>query len=162
MLKFFLNPSSRSYLRGLESEFGESTNAIRLELNRFEEAGLLYAESQGNKKMYGVNVKHPFFGPIQSMIRNYVGIDHLISNVVNKLGNVHAVYLTGEWAQGIESNIIDIVIVGDDINNVYLTTLTGKAEGVLNRKIRFVVYDINEWDTNPLEQNETLLIYGGK
>ena len=34
LLKFFLNSSTSSYLRDLESEFGESTNAIRLELNR--------------------------------------------------------------------------------------------------------------------------------
>ena len=160
LLKFFLNPSSRSYLRGLESEFGESTNAIRLELNRFEDAGLLNAEAKGNKKMYGVNTQHPFFAPIQSMIRNYVGIDHLINNVLSKLGDVHSVYLTGDWARGIESNIIDIVIIADNINSTYLTNLTHKAEEVLNRKIRFVVYTIDEWKTNPLVNDEILLIYG--
>jgi len=41
LLKFFLNSSNKSYLRGLESEFGDSTNGIRLELNKLEEAGLL-------------------------------------------------------------------------------------------------------------------------
>jgi len=41
--KFFLNGSTRAHLRGLESEFGESTNAIRVELNRFEGAGLLHS-----------------------------------------------------------------------------------------------------------------------
>ena len=162
MLKFFLNPTSRSYLRGLESEFGESSNAIRLELNRFEDAGLLQAEQEGNKKMYGVNTKHPFFSPIQTMIRNYVGIDHLISNVLSKLGNVTSVYLTGDWARGIESNIIDIVIIADDINSTYLTQLTQKAEEFLNRKIRYVVYDGSEWKTNPLKNKEILLIYGSE
>ena len=47
--KFFLNSSTKAHLRGLESEFGESTNAIRLELNRFEEAGLLHSLRDGNK-----------------------------------------------------------------------------------------------------------------
>ena len=37
LLKFFLNAQTKSYLRSLEGEFGESTNAIRLELNKFEE-----------------------------------------------------------------------------------------------------------------------------
>ena len=49
---FFLNSNSRSYLRGLESEFGESTNSIRLELNKFEQAGLLTTEMDGNKKYF--------------------------------------------------------------------------------------------------------------
>jgi DNA-binding GntR family transcriptional regulator len=44
ILKFFLNPGSRAYLRGLAEEFGESSNAVRLELNRFEEAGLLESD----------------------------------------------------------------------------------------------------------------------
>ena len=37
LLKFFLNSNSKAYLRGLEQEFAESTNAIRVELNKFEE-----------------------------------------------------------------------------------------------------------------------------
>jgi len=52
LLKFFLNSDTTSYLRGLESEFGESTNSIRVELNRLEEAGLLITASDGNKKMF--------------------------------------------------------------------------------------------------------------
>ena len=44
LLKFFLNSSMKAYLRGLAEEFGESTNAIRLELNHLEEAGLLKSE----------------------------------------------------------------------------------------------------------------------
>ena len=48
--KFFLNSSTKAHLRGLESEFGESSNAIRLELNRFEDAGLLHSLRDGNKK----------------------------------------------------------------------------------------------------------------
>jgi DNA-binding transcriptional regulator PaaX len=49
LLKFFLNTQTKSYLRGLETEFGESTNSIRVELNRLENAGLLSASTEGNK-----------------------------------------------------------------------------------------------------------------
>ena len=34
LMKFFMNPRTRAYLRELASEFGESTNSIRVELNR--------------------------------------------------------------------------------------------------------------------------------
>jgi DNA-binding transcriptional regulator PaaX len=59
LLKFFLNSRSTSYLRGLESEFGESSNAIRLELNRFEKAGMLKSYSEGNRKYFQANTDHP-------------------------------------------------------------------------------------------------------
>ncbi len=159
LLKFFLNPSNKSHLRGLESEFKESTNAIRLELNRFEEAGLLHAEKDGNKKVFGANTAHPLFRPIQNLIRSYVGIDHLIENVIDRLGDIHMVYLTGDYAQGKESNIIDLVIVGDYIDKPYLSKLALKAESFLKRKIRHVVYSTKEWTLQPLETEEKLLIF---
>ena len=52
LLKFFLNSKATSYLRGLESEFGESSNGIRIELNRFEKAGMLSSFVKGNKKYF--------------------------------------------------------------------------------------------------------------
>ena len=55
LLKFFLNSSNKSYLRGLETEFGDSTNGIRLELNKLEEAGLLKTRIKGNKKIFQPN-----------------------------------------------------------------------------------------------------------
>lgn len=53
----------KAYLRGLAEEFGESTNAIRLELNHLEEAGLLTAETEGNKK-YITPIPHIRFSMI--------------------------------------------------------------------------------------------------
>ncbi len=51
----------KAYLRSLENEFGESSNAIRIELNRFEEAGMLVSFTEGNKKLFKANTEHPLF-----------------------------------------------------------------------------------------------------
>ena len=45
LLKFFLNTSTHAYLRGLADEFGESTNALRLELNHLENIDVDYFEN---------------------------------------------------------------------------------------------------------------------
>ena len=59
LLKFFLNSRTTAYLRSLESEFGESTNAIRIELNKLENAGMLRATLNGNKKYFqAIPVSH--------------------------------------------------------------------------------------------------------
>ena len=47
LVKFFLNPAVTSYLREIAAEFGESTNGIRLELNRLSEAGVLESAPEG-------------------------------------------------------------------------------------------------------------------
>ena len=78
LLKFFLNSNSRSYLRNLETEFGESTNAIRLELNKFEKAGLLKTELDGNKKYFRANTNHPLYNDINSILLKQIGFDKII------------------------------------------------------------------------------------
>lgn len=68
LLKLFLNSQTTAYLRNLETEFGESTNAIRQELNRFEKAGLITSETEGNKKVFKANTGHPFFPEINKLL----------------------------------------------------------------------------------------------
>src|SRR4030066_2482085 len=86
--KFFLNSSTRAHLRGLESELGESSNAIRIELNRFEEAGLLDSIRDGNKKVYQANVKHPLFKDLHNLILKEAGIDFVIEKVIHRMGQL--------------------------------------------------------------------------
>lgn len=141
LLKFFLNINNQGYLRSLEHEFNESTNGIRQELNRFEQAGLLLAESEGNKKVYRANILHPLFKDINSIIRKFVGVEELLERVIDRLGNVQQVYLEGRIAQGLDSDIIDLLIIGNDIDRNYLSTLVEKAEPIIKRKIRYLVFE---------------------
>ena len=145
LLKFFLNSKSSAYLRNLETEFGESTNAIRLELNRFEQAGMLETFSDGNKKMYRANTKHPMFGDIQNLLRKFVGIDQIIDKVIHRLGNISKVYVTGDFARGCDSMVIDLLIIADCIDRNYLTQLIEKTEPLIARKIRYAIMQPQEY-----------------
>ena len=161
LLKFFLNSNNTAYLRSLEPEFGESTNAIRQELNRFEDAGLLVSLSEGNKKIYKANTKHPLFPEINGLLMKHIGLDKIIEKVVNKLGQLEAVYLVGEIAKGKNSKVIDLWFVGDKIDKKYLLDLMEKAELMINRKIRYIILDDKELQdflsTN--NKNEFLLLW---
>lgn len=139
LLKFFLNSNTTSYLRGLESEFGDSTNSIRLELNRFEQAGMLSSFLEGNKKYFRANTTHPLYKEVHTIILKYVGFDQIIDQVIERLGDVHKVYVTGDFAKGLDSKIIDLVFLGD-INKEYLIHLVEKTEKLINRRIRYIVY----------------------
>lgn len=145
MLKFFMNRNSTGYLRGLEAEFGESTNAIRQELNRFEEAGLLVASINGNRKIFKANTQHPLFPDIQSLVRKYVGIDKIIEKVIANLGEPKALYLIGDLALGIDSPEINLIIVGQHIDLDYLETLVEKTQHIIKRKIRYAVFTPEEF-----------------
>jgi hypothetical protein len=154
LLKFFLNENSISYLRGLEDEFNESTNAIRVELNRFEKAGFLDSFAQGNKKYFKANKKHPLFGEINSIVKKMVGIDYVVDYTLQQIGHLEKVYLVGKLANGLESDVIDLVLVGD-INTSYLVELIAKAEKKINKKIKFICYKVEEFDLKKISDGNT-------
>ena len=157
LLRFFLNPDSSAYLRGLADEFDESTNSVRLELNRFEKAGFIKAHKDGNKKIYTVNTEYPLFGDIQQIAFKHFGIDQIVEAVVKKLGDIQTVYVTGDLARGLDTQVIDVTLIGDDINRQYLSKLVIKTEKLIGRKLRTLVYSTDDKAT--IEQPK-LLIYG--
>ena len=159
LLKFFLNDSYSSYLRQLESEFGESSNAIRVELNRFEEAGLLKSFNKGNRKYYQAQTAHPLYKDIHSLILKYVGIDQVIEHVVNKLGDLDKVFLNGDFTEGRDNGTIDFIFVGENLDKEYLFRLVGKAEKVIKRKVDFMVMGKKEFaDHATIEGNGRVLL----
>jgi len=161
LLKFFLNSNSESYLRNLETEFGESTNGIRLELNKFEQAGLLQSEVKGNRKYFKANLRHPLYSDIHNLLLKHIGFDRIVTEVVSKMGDLHSVYLVGDFAKGMDAEIIDLVFVGDQINKNYLHKLIGKAEDIVHRKIRYLIFTCNEISSFLSErpQSEYLLLW---
>ena len=152
LLKFFLNSKNTAYLRSLEEEFGESTNAIRIELNRFEEAGFLESSTAGNKKIYSVNTKHPFFGILNSLVMKVTGLEYVVDYVTKKLGDLQKVYLVGNLAKGQSTEIIDLVLVGDNINKIFLLEQIEKAEKKTGKKIRYVLYGQSEFKKTRIEE----------
>ncbi|NUM30840.1 MAG: ArsR family transcriptional regulator [Bacteroidetes bacterium] len=143
LLKFFLNANNTAYLRNLETEFNESTNAIRIELNRFEESGLLNSYSERNKKIFKANTKHPLYPEINSIIRKYIGIDKIIDEIISRLGEPDKVWLVGNFARGLDSSTIDLKIKGT-IDKSYLNTLIKKVENSITRKINITIIDSAE------------------
>ena len=156
-----MNSSTTSYLRSLETEFGESTNGIRIELNRFEKAGMLSSYTVGNKKYFRANTSHPLYSEVHNILLKYIGFDKIIEDVIERLGQVEQVFVTGDFAKGVDSNIIDLIFVGD-INKTYLLSLVDKTETLICRKIRYIVYSEEEALSEPwidLNKQEPLLLW---
>lgn len=138
LLKFFLNSNATSYLRGLEAEFGDSTNAIRVELNRFEKAGMLTSFTSGNKKYFKANTKHPLYEDTHNLLMKYIGFDKIIETVNKKIGILKRVYVIGSFAKGLDDKIIELVFIGG-INEAYLKGLINKVENLIHRKIKYTI-----------------------
>jgi len=160
LLKFFLNSNTTAYLRSLQTEFGESSNGIRLELNKLEKAGMLSSSLQGNKKIFQANVQHPLFNEIHNILLKHIGLDKIVENVVERLGEVERVYLVGEFSKGIDSQVIDLIFIGE-IDKTYLIKLIEKVEALINRKVRYLIYQKAEFENLGLNtfKPEPLLLW---
>jgi hypothetical protein len=141
LVKFFVNSKTQSHLRGLADEFGESTNAIRKELNNLTQAGILTKKTDKNKIEYQANVAHPFFSNIQEIIRKYLGLDQLLEQILERMGEVSQVILIGDIAKGIDSGKIEVVVTGDELNKNYILGLTAKIEQMIDRKVELTLLD---------------------
>ena len=139
LIKFFLNIANKGYLNGLANEFGESTNSIRKELNNLSSAGYLDKHSENNKIVYKANVSHPLFKIIQKIVKKHLGIEEILETVLNRIGKVKKIMILGDYAEGIDSGHIEILIIGDSISENYLKEITPKIENKINRKVSFFV-----------------------
>jgi DNA-binding transcriptional ArsR family regulator len=144
LVRFFFNPAIKSYLRELAKEFDLSTNAVREELNQLTKTNLLKSQKDGRNVYYAANPDHPLFPELKSMVSKVMGMDQVIDGIVNRLGDLERAYLIGDYAEGKDTGIIDLVLVGD-INNHHLADLSKKTERYINRKIRTLVLSGKEY-----------------
>ena len=154
LVRFFLNLAKKSHLRGLANDFNDSTNSIRLELNNLTEAGYLIKKKEKNKVNYLANDKHPLFKTLVDLVRRHTGVEDIINNIISSVKHLNKVYLVGDYANGIDSGIIKILIEGDILDRDYINEVIKKTELKINRKITLIDH-IDPFD-------DKLLIYESK
>ena len=152
LIKFFVNITNKGYLNSLANEFGESTNSVRKELNNLSSAGYLEKYNQNNKVIYSANASHPLFKIIQKTIHKHLGIEEILERVYNRIGDVKKVLLLGDYAKGIDSGIIEVLIVGNKINKKYLDEISPMIEKKIKRKVNFFV-------SNEIIKQTSLIIF---
>jgi len=145
LMRLFFNPKARSYLRELAKEFNVSTNAVREELNQLKKTDLLKSEKNGRQVYYMANTEHALFPELKSMVSKVMGIDRVVDSIIIRLGNLEKAYLVGDYAEGKDSGIIDIVLVGN-IDHYHLNDLIQKTERYIKRKIRTLVLSTQEFE----------------
>ncbi len=138
LIKFFVSAANNGYLNGLASEFNESTNSIRKELNNLSDAGYLLKSKKNNKVIYNANTLHPMFTILQKIVRQHLGLEDIVETVIERIGDIDQIALTGEYANGIDSGNIVIVINGSKVNNDYLEIIKPKIKKKIRRKVSFL------------------------
>ena len=132
-------------MRELVKEFNVSSNAVREELNQLTRTSLLKSERNGRNVYYQANTDHALFSELKSMVSKVMGIDQVIDGIVSRLGDLEKAYLIGDYAEGKDTGIIDILLVGN-IDHYHLNDLSRKTERYIKRKIRTLTLSKAEFE----------------
>lgn len=146
LMRLFLNPDRNAYLRELATEFSMSTGLLNDELKQLKKSGFLESEKNGRQIHYRANQQHPLFSELNSMVRKALGMDCIIDSIIDRLGNLEAAYLIDDYAEGKDTGLIDLVLVGN-IDQTNLTDLVTKTEKHIGRKIRTLTLDSDDFES---------------
>ncbi len=137
LIKFFISQANSGYLNGLAKEMDGSTNKIRKELNHLQKAGYLHKVKQDNKVEYSANTDHPLYNTLKKVVYKHLGLEDLVATVIERMGNVKQIILIEDYAKGIDSKNIEVVLVGQYLNFEYISQLEQKIEKLIGRKVSF-------------------------
>jgi len=158
LMRLFLNPKEHVYLRELANELSISPSQASGELQQLRDAGFLKSSKSGRQINYHANTEHPLFPELQSMVRKSLGMDKILESIIERLGNLNRAFLIDDYAQGKDSGLIDLVLIGD-IDQANLDDLVKKTEKYIGRKIRTLVLSMKEYkEKEDLFEGRALLL----
>ena len=79
------------------------------------------------------------FDVLQKIVRQHLGLEDIVETVIERIGDVDIIALTGEYARGIDSGNIEIIINGLNVNEDYLNRIKSKIKKKIGREVSFLV-----------------------
>lgn len=156
---FFSNPKELYHVRGIVREIKEEINAVRRELAKLENDGVLKSESRGNRVYYFLRSEYPFYGDLLSMVAKTKGLGAKIIENRNKIGKISFVMFSGRFVRFLDrktEDAVDILVVGEVVLPE-LAALIRVEESRRNREINYTVMSREEFDFRKKRRDPFLL-----
>ena len=74
---------------------------------------------------------------LTKLVSKYLGFDQLVERVLSQLGDLQAAYVVGDYANGLDTGVIELALIGD-VDQNYAVNLAEKGEKELRRKVKLV------------------------
>jgi predicted nucleotidyltransferase len=146
LLRLFLFNDGLS-VTSAEAAFRTKTpkDAARKELNVLAAAGVVRKRSVKNTVCYTANPRFPYFLPLQEFLRDTTSVDEAgIIAMLKRAGSLRLVVLSGMFSGAVESKI-DLLVVGDKLDDKTLDSNVHKLEAELGRELRFACFTTEDF-----------------
>ena len=74
---------------------------------------------------------------MQKVVFKHLGLEDVVENVLERMGNVDKIILVGDYAKGTDSGLIEVFLIGQELNMEYISQLEDKIEDLIGRKVSF-------------------------
>lgn len=147
LVELFSETNKDLYVRELTRRVGTEINAVRRELKRLTDAGLIKKEKRGNRLYYLLRREYPFYYELLSMVSKEVGIGKLLLSNASKLGKIKLALLSAEYTEGreAESQQLDLLIVGE-VDFKAVEEIVQQARMKTSRDVNFTILTENEFN----------------
>ena len=145
---FYSNPTEMYHVRGVVREVKEEINAVRRDLLRLLEAGVIKKEPRGNRIYYWLNVEYPMFEDFLSMVNKTTGLGAQLINNKTKIGKPTLIMFSGRFARHKDrrkEDEVDILIVGE-ITLPEVASIIRAEESKRAHEINYTVMSREEFD----------------
>ena len=62
-------------------------------------------------------------------------MEEIVEHVLAQMGDVGEIHLIGDYAKGLDTGSIEVLLIGDQLNTKYIFQLEQKIEKLIERKV---------------------------
>lgn len=162
---FFSDPQEMYYVREITRKTKEEINAVRRELERMLEAGILKSEQRGNRLYYSLNERYTFYQELRQMVAKSTGLGKKIRQLKRKLGEIDYVMFSGGFIKGQlpKQGEVDILVIGSVVMPE-LQALIQEEEARIGREINYAVFGRDEFEFRKTRRDPFIMdvLYGSR
>ena len=82
-------------------------------------------------------MNHPLFEVMQKVVFKLLGLEDVVEKVLERMGGVDQIILVGDYAKGNDLGLIEVFLIGKELNMEYIAQLEDKIEDLIGRKVSF-------------------------
>ncbi len=144
---FFSRTTEMYYVREITRLTKEEINAVRRELDKMTQYGLLHTEMRGNRLYYALNERYLYYQELQQMVAKSIGLGKKILKSRSKLGTLEFVMFSGKFVRRKRprQDEVDVLIIGDVVLPE-VQALIKEEEAGLEREINYAVFSLDEFN----------------
>ena len=120
-------------------------DAVRKELNVLVASGVVRKRARKGGMTYAASRRFPYYDALQTFIRSTTNLSETdMVNVIKKSGNVRLFVLSGLFTGALETKV-DVLVVGDKLDERVLEASVRTLEAELGRELRFACFTTEDF-----------------